>query len=101
MVRHCQGTEALVGTISLRLSNHSSPIGPVLPLTRIGLTERLKLAVQSAAKQFPELAKRRVFPHLIRHSVAMHMLHSQASISRSSPYGSATPYVYFELSPNR
>ena len=44
------------------------------PLTRIGLTERLKLAVQIASRQYPELAKRRVFPHMVRHSVAMHML---------------------------
>jgi integrase/recombinase XerD len=40
------------------------------PLTRIGLTERLKLAVQIASRQYPELAKRRVFPHTIRHYVS-------------------------------
>lgn len=51
------------------------------PLTRIGLTERLKLAVQRAAKQYPELAKRRVFPHLIRHSTAMHMLQAGVDIT--------------------
>jgi integrase/recombinase XerD len=51
------------------------------PLTRIGLTERLKLAVQCAAQRFPELAKRRVFPHLVRHSVAMHMLQSGVDIT--------------------
>lgn len=51
------------------------------PLTRIGLTERLKLAVQGAAQRFPELAKRRVFPHLVRHSVAMHMLQSGVDIT--------------------
>lgn len=51
------------------------------PLTRIGLTERLKLAVQGAAQKFPELIKRRVFPHLVRHSVAMHMLQSGVDIT--------------------
>jgi integrase/recombinase XerD len=51
------------------------------PLTRIGLTERLKLAVQGAAQRFPELAKRRVFPHLVRHSVALHMLQSGVDIT--------------------
>lgn len=51
------------------------------PLTRIGLTERLKLAVQGASRQFPELAQRRVSPHIIRHSVAMHMLQSGVDIS--------------------
>lgn len=51
------------------------------PLTRIGVTERLKLAAKSAASQFPELAKRRVFPHLIRHSTAMHMLQAGVDIT--------------------
>ncbi|MCL1488070.1 MULTISPECIES: tyrosine-type recombinase/integrase [unclassified Marinobacter] len=50
-------------------------------LTRIGLTERLKLAVKCAARQYPELAKRRVFPHLIRHSIAMHMLQAGVDIT--------------------
>lgn len=51
------------------------------PLTRVGLTERLQLAVQGAAHRFPELAKRRIFPHLVRHSVAMHMLQSGVDIT--------------------
>lgn len=46
------------------------------PLTRVGITDRLNLAVRIASRQFPELGKRRIFPHLIRHSVAMHMLQS-------------------------
>jgi len=51
------------------------------PLTRIGLTERLKLAAQSAAHKHPDLAKRRIFPHLVRHSVAMHMLQAGVDIT--------------------
>jgi len=51
------------------------------PLTRIGFTERLKLAVKIATRQYPELAKRRIFPHLVRHSVAMHMLQSGVDIT--------------------
>lgn len=51
------------------------------PLTRVGFTERLKLAVKIAAQRYPELAKRRVFNHLIRHSVAMHMLQSGVDIT--------------------
>ncbi|WP_349606109.1 tyrosine-type recombinase/integrase [Cupriavidus sp. DF5525] len=50
-------------------------------LTRIGFTERLKLAVHRASQQFPELAHRRVSPHTIRHSVAMHMLQSGVDIT--------------------
>jgi integrase/recombinase XerD len=51
------------------------------PLTRVGFTERLKLAVKLAAHRYPELAKKRVFNHLIRHSVAMHMLQSGVDIT--------------------
>jgi site-specific recombinase XerD len=51
------------------------------PLTRIGLTERLKLAAKRASRQFPELGKRRIFPHLIRHSIAMHMLQAGVDIT--------------------
>lgn len=51
------------------------------PLTRIGVTERLKLATQRASQQYPELAKRRIFPHLIRHSVAMHMLQAGIDVT--------------------
>jgi integrase/recombinase XerD len=51
------------------------------PLTRIGLTERLKLAANRAARQYPELGKRRIFPHLIRHSIAMHMLQAGVDIT--------------------
>jgi integrase/recombinase XerD len=51
------------------------------PLTRVGFTERLKLAVKTAAQRYPELGKKRVFNHLIRHSVAMHMLQSGVDIT--------------------
>jgi site-specific recombinase XerD len=51
------------------------------PLTRIGVTERLRLAVQRASQQYPELAHRRVFPHLIRHSIAMHLLQAGVDIT--------------------
>jgi integrase/recombinase XerD len=57
-----------------------TPEEPLFPsrsgtsLTRIGFTERLKLAVQGASRQFPELARRRVFPHLIRHYVPFRIM---------------------------
>ena len=50
-------------------------------LTRVGLTERLKLAAQKAALHDPELANQRVFPHLVRHSTAMHMLQAGVDIT--------------------
>lgn len=64
-----------------------APEEPLFPsrsgraLTRVGLTERLKLAVKNAARRYPELAKKRIFNHLIRHSVAMHMLQSGVDIT--------------------
>jgi len=50
-------------------------------LTRMGFTDRLRRAVASASNRFPELAKRRIFPHLVRHSVAMHMLQCGVDIT--------------------
>ena len=43
-------------------------------LSRSGVEERLRRAVATAARSRPSLAKRRVTPHTIRHSTAMHML---------------------------
>jgi len=40
------------------------------PMTRTGVTDRLKLAVTKAAKRHPELTKRHISPHTIRHYVA-------------------------------
>jgi site-specific recombinase XerD len=50
-------------------------------LTRIGITERLQLAARRAANQYPQLAARRISPHLVRHSLAMHMLQSGVDIT--------------------
>lgn len=66
---------------------HRSSEEPLFPnrsgghMTRIGLTERLKLAAKRAARQYPELQKRRIFPHLVRHSIAMHMLQAGVDIT--------------------
>ncbi|GJL73754.1 MAG: hypothetical protein NMNS01_29530 [Nitrosomonas sp.] len=50
-------------------------------MTRIGLTERLKLAAKHAVQQYPELHKQRIFLYLIRHSIAMHMLQAGVDIT--------------------
>jgi integrase/recombinase XerD len=64
--------------------SHEDPLFPNRSgghMTRIGLTERLRLAAKRAARQYPELHKRRIFPHLIRHSIAMHMLQAGVDIT--------------------
>jgi site-specific recombinase XerD len=50
-------------------------------LTRIGVARRLKLAAARAAKKHPQLAKRRIFPHLFRHALALHLLQSGVDIN--------------------
>jgi site-specific recombinase XerD len=60
---------------------------PLLPnrdgesMTRDNVNKRLALAVHSAAKTTPDLAKRHVSPHTIRHTTAMHLLQSGVDIS--------------------
>lgn len=69
-------------------------------LTRPAVMARLQLAVRSAETGCPQLAKRRVSPHIIRHSTAMHMLQSGVDITvialwlgHESP---ATTHMYVE-----
>lgn len=50
-------------------------------MTRGNVTQRLALAVKAATVAQPQLAKRRVSPHLIRHTTAMHLLQSGVDIS--------------------
>lgn len=50
-------------------------------LTRSAVTARLQLAVQRAAKDSPQLGKRRISPHTFRHSTAMHMLQGGVDIT--------------------
>ena len=50
-------------------------------MTRTNVTLRLASAVRSATGAFPGLAKRRVSPHTIRHTTAMHLLQAGVDIS--------------------
>jgi integrase/recombinase XerD len=50
-------------------------------LSRSGVEARLRTAVLAAAKKCPTLTGRRVSPHTIRHSTAMHLLQSGVDIT--------------------
>ena len=50
-------------------------------MTRTNVALRLAVAVQAATGAFPDLAKRRVSPHVIRHTTAMHLLQAGVDIS--------------------
>ena len=71
----------------LRLNSQFEATSPLLPnrngqtMTRTNVALRLALAVQSATGTFPDLAKRRVSPHTIRHTTAMHLLQAGVDIS--------------------
>ena len=60
---------------------------PLLPnregeaMTRDNVSKRLALAVIAAAQAFPDLYKRQISPHTIRHTTAMHLLQSGVDIS--------------------
>jgi len=64
-----------------------SPAAPVFPnrfgkrISRSGVEHRLRLAVTTALASCPSLAGRRISPHTLRHTTAMHLLQSGVDIT--------------------
>lgn len=89
----------------LREQQHAAA-SPLFPsrlgsrLSRTNVTDRLQLAVRTAASAHSELGRRKVTPHIFRHSLAMHMLQAGVDVSvialwlgHASP---ATTHIYVE-----
>ena len=69
-------------------------------MARSNVTQRLDLAVSAAAERHPQLTRRSISPHTIRHTTAMHLLQSGVDITvialwlgHESP---ATTHMYLE-----
>jgi integrase/recombinase XerD len=64
-----------------------SPDAPIFPnrsrkrISRSGVEHRLQVALRKATKRCPSLAGRRISPHTIRHTTAMHLLQSGVDIT--------------------
>jgi site-specific recombinase XerD len=71
----------------LKQNANLRPTSALLPnrngeaMTRSNVTQRLAIAVSVAAKTNPQLIKRPISPHTIRHTTAMHLLQSGVDIS--------------------
>ena len=69
-------------------------------LTRSGVEDRLQKAVRIAVAQCPTLKGRRISPHTLRHTTAMHLLQSGVDITVIALWlgheGTATTHRYIE-----
>ena len=61
---------------SLRSDSPLLPNRSASSMTRSNVEKRLALAVRRAIHQCPSLAKKRISPHTLRHTTAMHLLQS-------------------------
>jgi integrase/recombinase XerD len=74
-LRHWLREQSHTGTSPLFPSRAGSK------LSRTNVTERLQLAVKAAATAHSELARRKVTPHIFRHSLAMHLLQAGVDVA--------------------
>lgn len=83
-----------------------SPDAPVFPnragkpMTRSGVEQRLRVAISKASQRCPSLAARRISPHTLRHTTAMHLLQSGVDITVIALWlgheDTATTHLYVE-----
>ena len=70
------------------------------PLSRSGVEDRLREAVQVATATCPTLKGRRISPHTLRHTTAMHLLQSGVDITVIALWlgheGTETTHQYIE-----
>jgi site-specific recombinase XerD len=62
--------------LTLRGEAHLLPNRDGCVMTRCNVSQRLDIAVARASAQLPTLAKKKVSPHILRHTTAMHLLQS-------------------------
>lgn len=67
--------------VGLRAEQPLVPSRRGLPMTRSSVAERIVLAVTGAIKTCPQLQQRKVSPHTLRHSTAMHLLQAGVDIT--------------------
>ncbi len=64
--------------------NRDAPVFPNragTPLSRSGVEHQLRVACRKASERHPSLATRRISPHTLRHTTAMHLLQSGVDIT--------------------
>lgn len=69
------------GRVGRDLEGPAFPNRRGLPLTRSGVEDRLRRAVRVATRRCPTLEGRRITPHTLRHTTAMHLLQSGVDIT--------------------
>ena len=84
----------------------TSPDTPVFPnragarMSRSGIEHRLRVALTTASKRCPSLVGRRISPHTMRHTTAMHLLQSGVDITVIALWlgheDPATTHLYIE-----